>query len=712
MSLFRTPALRGALRRLGVWAAAAVVLWTIARLIPVELTAAHTGRIARPRRFAEVAPAGPAVPDAILRGTAPPSSTMPAASRDHVTQDAETHEPSELRPATWSAEPPASQPPGLRDLLDHPVIDLNGRIQRPGASANGRAVALVFLSPGCPISNGSIPELNRLAASFGSRGVEFFGIVADGAESRAAASDHYRAYEPAFPMLFDASGDWLRRLQPTHVPQCFVIDRDGRVRYSGRLDDEYVSLGRRRPEVGQRFLSAALEDLLAGRRITVAVTEPIGCLIEDREPAGDRDVTWCRDVAPIVFANCVTCHRPGEVGPFPLLAWDDVRRRARQIALVAAERIMPPWQPELGFGHFQRERRLTAAQIETLANWAAAGAPHGDLADLPPLPEFVDGWRLGTPDLVLELPTEFEVPADGNDIYQYFVLPTGLTADQVITAIEFRPTSPQVVHHASFCYDTSGEARRLDESDPGPGYRRFGGAGFAPDGSLGGWAPGVTPQHLPEGLGRKIARGSDVVVQVHYHPIGRRVRDRSRIGLHFAHGPVRQHLTELLVANMNLRIPAGAEGYVHRASYTLPVDVTVHAVAPHMHLLGREFTATATRPDGGVEPLVRIADWDFNWQDVYFYARPLRLPAGTRIDIECVYDNSPSNPFNPSSPPMPVQWGERSIDEMGICYLDVTTDNPDDRQRLISDNQAEIARQIREHPWLLEPPAEFRPDTP
>ncbi|HUG93790.1 MAG TPA: redoxin domain-containing protein [Planctomycetaceae bacterium] len=709
-------------------AIAVAVLGSLAKLLPIEFSAAHTGRLAEDRRgLADRLWAETNSPSGVATGDSSDADVAPAwyGTGSHTGDEFFGGDAVELAEFAASDEPPVGNAPALDSPAEPPVshvhdtrvpgrsaIDLDGRLHRIGESPECRAVVLVFLAPDCPISNGSIPELNRLAGSFGGRGVEWFGVVADRAVSRRRAVEHYRAYEPAFPLLFDASGELLEVLGPTHVPQCFVLDAAGRVRYSGRIDDRQASLGRQRPLVERRFLADALEDVLAGRSVAAERTEPIGCLIEVQTAGTSGDVTWCREIAPIVFAHCVACHRPGEVGPFPLTRYEEASRRARQIALVASERIMPPWQPQAGFGHFRGERRLSEQQIALLAEWAEAGAAYGDPSELPPLPEFAPGWRLGTPDLVLELPAGFEVPPDGNDIYQYFVLPTGLRDDRAITAIEFRPTSPEVVHHASFCYDTSGAGRRLDEADPGPGYRRFGGAGFTPDGSLGGWAPGVTPQHLPDGLGRFIARGADLVVQVHYHPIGRRIRDRSRIGIHFARGPVRQHLAELMVANMNLRIPAGAERFVHRASYTLPVAVTVHAVAPHMHLLGREITATAELPDGREARLARIADWDFNWQDVYFYARPLRLPAGTRIDVECVYDNSASNPFNPSSPPRDVKWGERSIDEMGICYFDVTADSPSELERLIGDNQAAITRQLRDHPWLLEPPEEFGADPP
>ncbi|MBW3539455.1 MAG: redoxin domain-containing protein [Planctomycetes bacterium] len=584
--------------------------------------------------------------------------------------------------------------------------DLEGRPWHiDWAPANGvpGALAVVFLSIDCPIANASIPELNRLHEEFAGRGGSIYGVISSRGTTRAAARRHFVEFDAVFPVLFDAAGELRERLGATHVPQAILFDRHGRLAYSGRIDDRYASVGRKRPTVERRYLQAALEAALEGRPVPVPQTEPVGCLMEDL-PLEDAAavVTWCRHIAPLVWSRCAGCHRAGEVAPFPLLSYEDVAGRARQIVAVTHSRLMPPWRPEPQFGRFRDERRLSEAELALLEGWAAAGAQRGNPEDLPTPPEFISGWRLGKPDLVLELPQEFTVPAEGNDIYQYFVLPTGLTDDRMVRAIAFRPTNPRGVHPASLCYDTSGAARRLDDEEPGPGYARFGGAGFAPGGTLGGWAPGVTPRFLPDGLGRPLPAGSDVVVQIHYRPVGRPERDRSRIGLHFAKSPVRQELSEILVANMDLRIPAGAQRHGHHASYVLPVGVTLHAVAPHMHLLGREVKAVAFLPDGRVQPLVWIRDWDFNWQDQYFYEQPLELPPGTRIDVLAVYDNSAANPANPNAPPQDVRWGERSVDEMGICYLDVTCATPEERARLAAHNQAEFARQLREHPWLLE----------
>lgn len=600
-----------------------------------------------------------------------------------------------------SGSPSANRHEVLASVGPLKGTDLDGRLHRLGQSPQCRGIVVVFLATKCPISNAHLPALNRMAERFGAEGMEFYGVISETTVSRSEAVAHRDEYGIDFPVLFDASGELLSRLQPTHTPQAFVLTPEGDVLYSGRIDDRYVEVGRKKLEAQQHDLKRAVEAVAAGEPVPVAKTEPVGCLIETPDP--DRaggEVTFTREIAPIIYNNCMGCHRPGESAPFPLIRYEEVSQRARQIRQVTQSGFMPPWRPAPDFGEFRNERRLSDREIELLAEWAEAGAPRGDPADLPPKPEFAEGWRLGEPDRVYRLPEPFPIPADRSDVYQYFVIPTELQEDKIVEAIEFRPTNPRVVHHASLYYDTTGTARQLDQEDPGPGYERFGGPGFLPAGTLGGWAPGVTPRKLPEGIGRIIEAGADLVVQIHYHPTGKPETDQSVIGVHFAEQPAEKLVAEILVANFDLIIPPGERRHHHHASYTVPVDVTLHSAAPHMHYLGREMKVTAALPDGEIKPLIWIKDWDFNWQDRYIYKRPIHLPAGTRIDVEAWYDNSAGNPFNPNSPPVEVRWGERSADEMGICFFDVTTDRPEDRRFLYRHNQRYLYEQYRRLPWL------------
>jgi hypothetical protein len=366
-----------------------------------------------------------------------------------------------------------------------------------------------------------------------------------------------------------------------------------------------------------------------------------------------------------------------------LLSYDDAAKRADFLAEIAADRRMPPWKAEPNFGKFHDERRLSDSHIATLAAWAKAGAPQGDLKDLPPEPKFIDGWQLGEPDLVLEMPETFSVPADGRDVYQCFVIPIPTTENRTVAGVEFRPGNRRVVHHAIMYLDANGAARKRDAEDPTPGYRSFGGPGVLPTGGLGGWAPGAQPHLLPEPIGKFLRKGSDLVLQIHYHPNGKPETDRSMVGVYFTKKPATTVVGGLAIMNHRLYVPAGEKRQVVTAeSEKLPVDVNVIGIGPHMHLLGRQMKVTAETPSGDVVPMIWIKDWDFNWQGAYGYQKPLRLPKGSVIHVESIYDNSTDNPHNPSSPPKDVRWGEQTTDEMCLLSVQVTTDSPADLREI------------------------------
>jgi len=385
------------------------------------------------------------------------------------------------------------------------------------------------------------------------------------------------------------------------------------------------------------------------------------------------EVTFNKHVAPILWKNCASCHRPGEVGPFSLLTYKDAAKRADFLAEITADRRMPPWKAEVNFGDFHDVRRLSDADIKTLAAWAKGGAKEGDAKDLPPLPKFPEGWQLGKPDLVLEMPEEFEIPADGRDIYRNFVLPSGVTEDRTVSAVEFRPGNRRVVHHALFFLDSSGQARKKDEAEKGPGYSTFGGIGFTPTGGLGGWAPGAAPRFLPDGIGKMMKKDSDLVLQIHYHPSGKAEKDRSTVGIYFTKKPAEKVVAALPLLKRSLKIEPGEKRHKETVSFTLPVDVEVVGITPHMHLVGKEMKVKAVLPDGKEQGLVWIKDWDFNWQDQYLYTKPVALPKGTKLELEAYYDNSKDNPRNPNDPPKVVRWGEQTTDEMCLCGLQVVT---------------------------------------
>jgi hypothetical protein len=394
-------------------------------------------------------------------------------------------------------------------------------------------------------------------------------------------------------------------------------------------------------------------------------------------------ITFTKDVAPLLWKHCAGCHRPGGAGPFPLLTYEDAAKRANFLRHITSSRRMPPWRPEPEFGSFQSDRRLSDSDLQTLARWSRVGAPKGDPKDLPPLPKFLDGWQLGEPDLVLQMAEPYKVPVDGADVYRCFVVPIPLTADRTIAAVEFRPGNRRVVLHADFYVANVGQNRKKDRADGQHDYGSFGHPGIRLSGWLGSWSIGTGPQILPELTGMDLPRGSDLILQVHYHPIGKEQTDRSALGLHFAKGPTRHFVTNLRIENKQLDIPAGKQGHSTTAqSDPLPVDVRVLSIAPHMHYLGREIKVTALLPDGQTLALVWIKDWDLHWQETYRFVKPVALPKGTVLRLAGTFDNSADNPQNPSDPPRRVRWGERPIDEMLRCSLQVIVDSREDMQKI------------------------------
>lgn len=452
-------------------------------------------------------------------------------------------------------------------------------------------------------------------------------------------------------------------------------------------------------------------------------------------PAAAPDVTFTADVAPIVFSKCATCHRPGEAAPFSLLTYDDVRRRGRLVSAAVTSRAMPPWKAASEDFQFRDDRRLSADEIATIQQWVSSGMPEGDPARLPTRPSFVDGWRLGTPDLVVSMPEPFEVPAGGPDVYRNFVLPLNLTTDRWVRAVEYRPSARTVVHHSLFYLDGTGGARAQDQRDAVPGFAGAmggfagaragllrmvlsGGGGGRPieptaaarDAeraitALGGYALGAQPHALPDGLAYFVPKGSDLVLSTHFHPSGKVEKEVSTVGLYFAEEAPTQAFTGILLPPVfgvfeGIDIPAGEKAYTIRDSWTLPVDVKAFNVGAHAHYLAKTLRLTATLPDGSIKTLLDIGDWDFAWQDQYQYREFVFLPKGTKLDTLITYDNSSDNPRNPSKSPSRVTWGEQSSDEMGATGIQVVAAHPDELDDLQAAYMAHVRQAALTRPGL------------
>jgi len=400
--------------------------------------------------------------------------------------------------------------------------------------------------------------------------------------------------------------------------------------------------------------------------------------------------TFTKDIAPIVFEACVSCHRAGGPGPFPLTTYDDVRRHATQIAKVTATRFMPPWKVEPGVGHFVGQRLLTDREIATIAAWVKGGSPQGD-GTLPPIPKYADGWLLGKPDMIVKPEAVFTMPIVETDAFRIFAIRVPVTRRTYVTGIEFHPGNSRVVHHANIRIDRTDATRKLDEADPLPGYDGLmPRSAEYPDGHFLGWTPGQIAPLVQPDLAWTLEPGSDLVVQLHLQPTGAVEEVLPEIGLYFTDQRPTRTPTILRLGSQGIDIAPDDPHYVIRDSYVLPVDVQLLAIQPHAHYRAREMRGVAQLPDGTTQLLMHITDWDFRWQHVYREETPIVLPKGTRLSMEYSYDNSSTNVRNPELPPARVYWGQRSRDEMGDLWFQLLAVRESDRPRMNAEITAKM----------------------
>ena len=426
------------------------------------------------------------------------------------------------------------------------------------------------------------------------------------------------------------------------------------------------------------------------RAVCCAAAWLAGCAAAGAQTAAP---TYSADVEPILRRQCVGCHRPGDIAPFSLDSYDAVRQRGRAIADATSRRYMPPWKPVAGVGGpFVGARSLTNDELATIANWVQAGMPRGEeRAAVPaePLPE----WRRGAPDLVVTLDHAYTLGADGPDVFRNFAVPIPVDSLKYVAAVDFSPAGARAIHHANLRFDPSSTSRELDADDNEPGYEgavsmnaRY------PDGYFLGWTPGQSPLASAPGMAWRLAPNTDLVVQLHLRRTGKPEEIRPKIAFYFtADAPTRTPVA-MRLGKQNIDIQPG-EHYSIADAYQLPVDAELLAIHPHAHYRAKEIRATADLPDGTRRWLLRIDDWDFNWQDVYRFAEPVALPKGTTIRMLYNYDNSDANPRNPDRPPRHVVFGQNSSDEMGDLWLQVVTATEADRVALFNDIRPKTLRE-------------------
>jgi Copper type II ascorbate-dependent monooxygenase, C-terminal domain len=392
------------------------------------------------------------------------------------------------------------------------------------------------------------------------------------------------------------------------------------------------------------------------------------------------------DVLPILQQHCQECHRPGEIAPMPFLTYTDTRPWAKAIREQVIARKMPPWFADPHYGHFVNDRSLSQSQIDTLAAWVNAGAPEGDPKDAPPPRQWPQGWNIGTPDEVLEMPAPFDVPAKGAVEYEYLILPTHFTGDRWIQRVEVRPSNRSTVHHA-VVYIREPGSKWLEGSPRETTFSVPLAKGFTTSDLLMVYTPGNSYDEWPTGIAKRIKAGSDLVLQMHYTANGTAVQDRTRIGLVFAKQPPKQAVLSLQMSNDRFVIPPGDSNYRVQVSGTLPNDALLIALFPHMHLRGKSFEYLIAEPNGRVETLLKVNHYDSQWQLNYKLAEPRLIKAGTHLTWIGYFDNSPNNPSNPDAT-AEVRYGEQIWDEMMIGFFDVVVDAAVDKPRFFERKQS------------------------
>ena len=532
--------------------------------------------------------------------------------------------------------------------------DLHGSRRSLHDFKNYKAVVLVFLGSECPISNLYVPRLLELEKKYRPQKVQFLAVYPNEREDLDQVAVHSYDRNLPIPVLKDVGQKLADQLGISRVPAVAVVDGEFALRYRGRIDDQY-QVGQRRPKPTRADLVEALDDLLADRKVRVTETEADGCLISRPTRATPQtDFTYTKQVSRILQKNCQGCHRPGEAAPFALMNYEDASRHGRMIKEVTTQRRMPPWHADPRHGSFANFRRMDRADIDTLAAWVDAGMPQGDANDLPKAIDWPKGWKLGKPDLVFQMPEEFEVPAAGVLPYKTWVIDTNFTEDKWVRLAEARPGNAAVVHHVVIYILKPGQAQP-----------------FTADGTMSvlvGWAPGDLGLNCPPDTALRVPKGSRLRFELHYTPNGTKTKDRSQVGITFAAKPPRFEMLMNAFDNEAIKLPAGESHYRAETTFRLRADARILSFVPHMHWRGKHYFYEAIYPDGKKETLLSVPRWDFNWQNVYQFKEPMKMPKGTKLHAVAHWDNSKNNPLNPD-PEKPVYFGLQTWEEMMVGWV-------------------------------------------
>jgi len=540
------------------------------------------------------------------------------------------------------------------ELRFRDIRGLNRQLQDFGEA---KAVVLTFTSTTCPLVRRSFPKLVELYREYRDRGVVFAAVNVGAQDTIRAMASQAIELDVPFYFVRDVDGSVVRALGVSRTPEVVILDAQRVLRYRGRIDDQ-LRPGGTRPTASRADLRLALDEVLAGRPVTISETPVDGCLITApapvRVPADAAAIpTWSGGIGQLIHARCTRCHRAGDAAPFPLLTYDDTVAQRQMIAEVVETESMPPWYAAPQHGEFQNTDSLTPAQKTQLLTWIAADCPPGDPAAAPEPPaESVKEWRIGTPDVVITMLEEHDVPATGFVPYRYTLLPYVFFGETWVEAFEIRPLNRAVVHHCNMAYVTK----------DGAGEQTF----------ITGYVPGGQPMDMgrfDNGSAFRIPGGAGLGLQIHYTTTGKAERSRIQVGLRFPKSPVRRQLRHFLLDPRGWRIPPYEPAFAVQGKHILDRDITLMGMFTHMHVRGRDMTFYATPPNGSRETLLQIPNFNFEWQLGYeIAAGKKQLPAGTEMTAIAHFDNSVFNPWNPD-PADEVRYGPQTIHEMFNGYV-------------------------------------------
>ncbi|MGK0189792.1 MAG: hypothetical protein ACI9R3_005610 [Verrucomicrobiales bacterium] len=550
-------------------------------------------------------------------------------------------------PAENDAELEQNRP--LVELENFALIDHEGKFHEFDYYCripSVKGIVLFMQGNGCPLVQKRVPELKRLQAAYQDKGIIFAMLNANLQDERDEIAAEADEFGIEMPILKDETQLVAARLGVERTAEAFLIDtKTKQVVYRGAIDDR-MSYQKEKPEPENYFLKDAMSELISGRAITTAVSDAPGCKVS--MPKSSPETNYVQHVAPILKSRCVTCHTKGGLGPFAMSSYKKVKGWSDMMVEVLMTKQMPPWHADPHIGKFSNDSGITPEETQTLVNWVNAGCIEGDGAD--PLEGYVpetSEWHLGQPQEIVTIP-EQKVDPEGVFNYRYVTLENPFDEDVWLTASEISPGNTRVLHHV-IVTAIHPEVKRIEKW-------------------VTGYAPGTTGSKYPVGSAVKLPKGWKLKFQLHYTASGKAETDLTRLGFHYTNTPLEKEFKTKIVMKHDFKIPPGDGEYAAEKDYTVKKNSIIYSLNPHMHYRGKRMSFEAKYPDGRVDMLLSVPNYNFNWQRTYLPQEPLEIPAGTKITVRNAWDNSAQNPHNPD-PAKEVRWGDQSFEEMFFATI-------------------------------------------